>query len=212
MPKRLAAPTQVAPPAARGRFVRPGLGERIRALTFFSQSNRPRRATVNTRVGLTLGTACPRHLASAIHPPPPPSGSPAGRGLFVPGTGASATPFDSKALHARASREIFPARLAARRRHRFRFPELVGTFFDLAGSDCALRSGSAVSLGAVLPRPLALTRSTAPQLRLDAFYERRLFAQPAQDSYQLRCGSAARELQVGRNQGVSSSRVALHAA
>ena len=65
--------------------MRPGLGERIRALTFFSQSNRPGRARVTTRVGLTLGTATPS--PSVSDPPAAPAMRPRRRGSSAPGSG-----------------------------------------------------------------------------------------------------------------------------
>jgi hypothetical protein len=59
----------------------------IAAMTFFSHSNRPRHARVTARVGATLGTACPRHLASAIHLTPPPNVPHTRRGSSAPGSG-----------------------------------------------------------------------------------------------------------------------------
>jgi hypothetical protein len=83
--KKAGGPDTGCPPAARGRFMLPMMRQLLAALmplaamTSFSHSNKPRRARVTARVGATLGTACPRHLASAIHPPPPPC-APAGGG------------------------------------------------------------------------------------------------------------------------------------
>ena len=79
---------------------------------------------------------------------------------------------------------------------------------DGEGDGARDHAPGSVSLGAVLPRPLALTRSTVQQLGSVPFGEHRPFASPSLGRSRLHCSSAAGGLQVGQDQRVSSLRAA----